>query len=231
MTALQIPLDLQFRPAFGREDFFVTGSNASAVGLIDAWPQSWGGFPALTIFGPAGSGKSHLAAVWAQQAKARSLTAANFTASSIESLIAERKNLVLERLDLLVGDSGQEHKIFHLYNACKAADLYLLLTSHLAPSRLEFSLPDLASRLRASSAVEIHQPDDDLFCAVLIKQLHDRGFIVADKVALYAVERMERSWPAMSGLVDWLTRNATAEKKGITLPMIRRGLLSLGAAD
>lgn len=219
--ALQLPLDLQFRPAYGREDFLITASNRDAAALIDAWPQSWGGFPALTIFGAGGSGKSHLAAVWAQRTEAEILSPAEFEALDIESFVQAARPLVIERLDLITGDTQREQKMFHLYNALNAAKVTMLLTSHLSPQKLEFALRDLQSRLRASPAVEIHQPDDDLLAYVLAKQLNDRGLSIVDKVALYAVGRMERSWAAMDQLVADITTRATAEKKGVTLPLVR----------
>ena len=65
---------------------------------------------------------------------------------------------------------------------------------------------------------------------MLAKQLHDQGFIVPEKVAKYAVERMERAWPVMDALVDILAKRATAEKKGITLPLVRDALLQMEQA-
>ena len=64
----QLPLDLGTRSAFGREDFLIGASNAAAVNLIDRWPE-WHS-PLMIISGPAASGKSHLAAVWRERAKA-----------------------------------------------------------------------------------------------------------------------------------------------------------------
>lgn len=226
MAALQLPLDLQFRPAYGRDDFLITKSNQDAIALVDAWPQGWGGFPALTIYGARGSGKSHIAAVWAKKADAIILSADAFEKASIQDLLDAKRNYVLERLDLLTGDTQREQKLFHLYNAQNAEKYSVLITSHIAPAKLEFSVKDLQSRLRASSAVQIHQPDDDLLCYVFAKQLHDRGFAVTDNVTRYAVERMERSWVAMDEMIAALTARATAEKKGITLSLVRAVLMA-----
>lgn len=221
MNAVQLPLDLQFRPAYGREDFLITRSNQDAVAMVDGWPHSFGGFPAMTIFGPAGSGKSHLAAVWAQKADALVLTPDQFDKSLFQDLIARGRNIVIERLDLLTGETGREQKLFHLYNALQAARKFLLLTSHSAPGQMIFALRDLQSRLRASPAVQIHEPDDDLLCYVFAKQLHDRGLSVTDKVSRYAVGRMERSWTAMDALTAELSTRATAGKKGVTMALVR----------
>ena len=62
----QIPLDLPVRAALGREDFLVSEGNALAVAQIDGW-RDWPG-RRLALVGPEGAGKTHLAAVWAQEA-------------------------------------------------------------------------------------------------------------------------------------------------------------------
>jgi len=51
-----------------RADFIVVPANAQAVTFLDSYPH-WPA-PAVTLFGPPASGKSHLAAVWADAAGA-----------------------------------------------------------------------------------------------------------------------------------------------------------------
>src|SRR5262249_5542279 len=65
----QLALALDHAESFAREDFLSGPSNAMGLALIDAWP-AW---PHRTVMltGPEGSGKSHLAAVWALAAGAR----------------------------------------------------------------------------------------------------------------------------------------------------------------
>ena len=138
MVALQLPLDLQFRPAYGRNDFLITKSNEEAVAMIDAWPQTWGPFPALTLYGSSGSGKSHLAAVWAQKTGAHIILPEEFENVEATALLQQERHVVLERLDLLTGEVGREQKIFHIYNMFKAAGKFILLTSHTSPAHLTF---------------------------------------------------------------------------------------------
>ncbi|MFV0473788.1 MAG: chromosomal replication initiator DnaA, partial [Pikeienuella sp.] len=61
----QIPLGLALpkRPARGRAAFHVSASNANAVALIDGW-RNWPN-RVLSLTGPEGAGKTHLAHVWA----------------------------------------------------------------------------------------------------------------------------------------------------------------------
>jgi hypothetical protein len=63
LMAEQLVFDLPVRPAMGRDDFFVTGSNAGALAQVDGW-RDWP-FGKLVLVGPEGAGKTHLAHVWA----------------------------------------------------------------------------------------------------------------------------------------------------------------------
>lgn len=58
----QPPLPLAYRPRFGRDDFIVSDANRIAVGWL-ADPARWP-MPRTLLLGPAGSGKSHLAALF-----------------------------------------------------------------------------------------------------------------------------------------------------------------------
>ena len=62
----QLALMLPVEPRFGREDFLVSPSNEAAWDMFERWPN-WPG-RMLLLLGPTGSGKSHLAAIWAQRA-------------------------------------------------------------------------------------------------------------------------------------------------------------------
>ena len=70
----QLALDLPVEPRFGREDFLVSPSNATAWETVEHWPQ----WPdrVMLLLGPVGAGKSHLGAIWAARANARALPAA-----------------------------------------------------------------------------------------------------------------------------------------------------------
>ena len=220
----QIPLDLKSIPALGREDFFVSTSNEFAVHWIEKWSGDGGGwkpFPALILYGERGSGKTHLGEVWRKRAGAQLITAEEFMNLTKDNILAMDTNCVIDRLDLLIGERSQEEKLFHLYNHAHQSGLFILGLSRISPEKMEFEIKDLASRLRAAPNAEISAPDDDLLLKVLAKRFHDQGFMVAEPALLFAVTRMERSWGAMDHLVDAAIQMATAQKKQITLPLLR----------
>ena len=217
----QLPLDLKSIPALGREDFFVSSCNEFAVHWIEKWPTGWSPFPALILYGERGSGKTHLAEVWRKRADADLITADEFKSLSQDDLLSREQNLVIDRIDLLVGDRTQEEKLFHLYNHSQQTGIFFLALSQTSPENLKFEIKDLASRFRAVPNAEIAAPDDDLLFKVLAKRFHDQGYIVAEPALVFTVARMERSWEAMDHLVNNAIKLATAQKKQITLPLLR----------
>ncbi len=212
----QLPLDLGHRIAYGRDDFLVSPSNVEAVTWIDRW-QEWT-HPVLILYGPAASGKTHLAAVWAAQSKAFFWTVDDVIS---EKPLAGYKALVIEHADLLIGDRDAETKLFHLYNMAKEQNFFCLITTTAPPSQLSFALPDLASRLKSSPSVGIHAPDDTLLSAILVKLFADRQITVAPDVLRYILPRMDRSFVAARHLVEKADNLALAQKRPISIPLIR----------
>jgi chromosomal replication initiation ATPase DnaA len=100
--------------------------------------------------------------------------------------------------------------LFHMINAVRAHGRSLLMTARSRPSSWGVVLPDLMSRLKAATLVEIGPPDDALLTQVLFKLFADRQLMIDEKLAAYIVGRMERSLAAAQTIVDRLDRLALA---------------------
>ncbi len=216
MTAEQLILELPHRPALGAEDFLVSDCNLGAVRLIDAWPR-WQNNIQLLI-GPAASGKTHLVRVWQARSAAVTLT----SGADIGALEAnEGEGVVLEDIDR----SGYEESwLFHLLNLVRERDLSLLLTSRKAPIHLDFSLPDLTSRLNAAPAIRIGAPDDALLKTVMLKHFADRQLPIEPKVLEILALHIDRSLAAAAMAVEAVDREALASGGRITRQLVMRAL-------
>lgn len=223
----QFALDFPHRVAYGREDFLVTAANQEAVAHVDRWPN-WN-MPALWIYGAAASGKSHIAAVWAQKANAEILDAADLQNFNADEITTRAPHIVLDRADFIVGDKESETVLFHIYNMLKEAGRSLLLTACASAQHLQFVLPDLASRLRSCPSVAIHAPDDELLGALMVKQFHDRQLAITEEGLAYVLPRIERSFASLQDLVSRVDRRALQEKKAITVPLLRDVLMEMTA--
>ena len=187
----QLPLPLAYRTAMGEGDFFVSAANADAVAWLDRWPD-WPGPQALLI-GPPGSGKSHLARIFASRSGATVVEAA---------------------------EHADPEALFHAWNAATPT-LPLLMTARTRAADWPHRLPDLASRLAATPLLTIRDPDDALLGAVLAKQFADRGLRLAPEVAAYVLTRIERSFASLAATIAALDAAALADGRGITVPLAR----------
>lgn len=206
----QLPLDLPVEPRLGAEDFLVGPANAQAFAMIESWPAWPDGL--LRVIGPAGSGKTHLAAIWARRAGGRIVPAGAVAAGNVEEL-ARASALVVEDADQTPLD---EHAMFHLLNVVRRTGASMLITARGAPEAWGLATPDLLSRLRLSPSVAIEPPDDVLLRAVLVKLFLDRQLVVDANVIEALGRRMERSLAAARELVEVLDREALSVGRRIT---------------
>jgi chromosomal replication initiation ATPase DnaA len=204
----QLALALDHTESFAREDFLSGPSNAKALALIDMWP----GWPhgSVMLTGPEGSGKSHLAAIWAQAAGAR-LTAARALDEALVPGALATGALVVEDI---VDGAFDERALFHLLNLAREDDAFVLLTARTAPVRS--TIRDLGSRLKALPIVALAPPDDALLRALLVKLFADRQLAVDESLVGYVALRIERSFAAARAVVARLDEEAMRQKRPLT---------------
>ena len=222
----QLALDLPLRSARGRADFFAAPSNATALAAIEGWRDWPGG--RMVLVGPEGSGKTHLAEVWAGLCPgAQVLAAADLGRADIPALCAGP--LAVEDAGGLAGDARGEEALFHLHNLMGVQGMPLLLTSDRAPAHWPVRLPDLASRLQAMPVAVIEPACDTLLSAVLVKLFADRQIAVAPAVIAWLLPRMERSLSAAASIVARLDEAALAEGRAVTVKLAAQVLDRTGA--
>lgn len=215
----QLPLAFGHVPSLAAEDFLVAPCNREARDWIDA-PDRWPG-PAGILFGPAGSGKTHLAHLFARAGGGMLVAAAELSAESTRPLLESVPVLVVEDCDRAPLD---QVALFHLINQGRELGRRLLLTGRAAPALWPVGLADLRSRLLAMPVASIGAPDDFLLAALLVKLFADRQLRVGEDVVTYLMGRMERSFAACARLVERLDRAALAGRRPVTVPLARHVL-------
>lgn len=204
----QFPLELPVEPRLGEEDFFVAAPNRAAHGLVTRWPD----WPdrILLLVGPEGSGKTHLAEIWAEATgAARAVDARRALEAALGS---DEPRLLLDDCDR---EGADETALFHVLNAVRERRGALLLTARSAPTLLWPRLADLASRLRALPVARLDPPDEATVAAVLIKLLDDRQLRVEADVLEFLARRCDRSLGAARRLVAALDRESLARGRAV----------------
>jgi chromosomal replication initiation ATPase DnaA len=205
----QLALALDHAESYARDDFLPGPCNADALGLIDSWPD-WPA-NAVALVGPEGSGKTHVATIWAAIAGARVISAHALSETSLRPSLATGA-LVIE--DAAV--TSDEHALFHLINLAREEGAYLLFTARLAPSAWPVTIPDVNSRLRAMPTVTLQAPDDAMLRAVIVKLAADRQLGIDESVVRYLSTRIERSFAAARAAVIALDNEALRQGRPLT---------------
>jgi chromosomal replication initiation ATPase DnaA len=218
----QLALDLGHETSFGEADFTVGDGNRLAYGHVLAWPD-WPG-PLTLLLGPAKSGKSHLARIWASRSGARYATPRT----------AERLAGQGEALPLVVEDADRsgygEAALFHLLNQSIRNGRPLLLTAREPIANWPFATDDLKSRARLASQFAVELSDDIELSQMLVKLFGDRQVTVDPRIIGYLVARMERSAEEAVVLTGMLDRMALERGTAVTRAIATEALALRHAA-
>jgi len=201
--AKQLPLPFPDLPHYAAEDFISAPSNALAQELL-AKPASWTN-GRLVLWGEAGCGKSHLACMWAGGNGASAVRGAALRG------VPEPQGgpVAVDDADLVPDEAA----LLHLINGAAEAGQPVLLTAQTPPARTAIALPDLASRLRASLAVQILPPDDELLATLLARLAADRQLALDLPVRNFLLTRLPRTPGALREAVARLDKGSLGRRK------------------
>ena len=194
----QLAFALPHAESLTRDNFLEGPANEAALMLIERWPD-WPN-RIMLLAGEEGSGKSHLASIWAEQSGARTISAHALNPASVPNALATGALAVED----LKPEGFDERALFHLMNLAREEDAFVLITARMPPSAFEIELRDLRSRLRAVPVVLLAPPDDRLLRALIVKFCADRQLAVDESLVGYLVGRIERSYAAARQTVELL---------------------------
>jgi chromosomal replication initiation ATPase DnaA len=206
----QLAFALPHAESLTRDNFLEGPANAAGLALVDRWPD-WPNRIMLLV-GPEGSGKSHLAAIWADQAGARSISGHALTAAAVPGALATGALVVQD----LKPSEFDERALFHLLNLAREDEAFVLIIARAPPSAYQIELRDLRSRLRALPTVSLLPPDDQLFRALIVKFCADRQLSIDESVVGYLTTRIERTYAAARHAVELLDTEALRLGRPVT---------------
>ncbi len=218
----QLPLSFEARRSYARADFVPGASNESALALVDAWPE-WPS-RACAVWGPHGSGKTHLAHVWKVVSGAAIIVARMLDDELVAGLEGGRAFLIDD------ADRVRDGKaFFHLLNFVAQSDGWLLVTGLEAPARWPTEVPDLHSRLTALPGAELQAPDEALLARVLLKLFADRQLKLPEALIDYLAPRLERSFAEAERIVVLIDALALQQKRNVSVEIGAQALRHLEA--
>ena len=213
----QLILKFPEHRAYKKEDFYVSPSNEEAFDFIKSWPKWIKRI--VNIFGPSGSGKSHLASILKSKTKCLEILPKDLN----ENIITEFKTkevLIIENFN----EKISEELLFSLWNTALQDNKYFLINSIKPINSYKFKLPDLVSRIKSSLSIGIKLPSDDLISAIITKNFSDKQIIVEEKHTDYIIKRIDRSYEKISQFILTLDRYSLKKGSPFGLKMIKEVL-------
>ncbi len=207
-------------PNYAAEAFVVSEETAPARAALDQWPTWPGGV--FCLFGEAGSGKSHLGAIWAEKASAQVLKGSDLTLQFAESPAVSGKLIAL----IDEAEKADETALFALLSRLERDGGAVLLLSRQPPSHWPFDLADLRSRLQAIATESLKAPEQKLLAQLIIRYAAAKGFRLDEPSALYLSARIPRTFEAAKAVSACLETVATPSLK-TPMALAQRALRAL----
>lgn len=221
------PLMRQVPLAFGPEpvlrfDTFVPGGNAQWEQVLMALLSPSPSMP-LYLWGPPGSGKTHLLHAAVSQAQSFGLRALSFDLTSPLPWEFDEDTRLLLLDDCDRYDAERQHEAFRMFIEATTAGVPIIAGGRLPPIDLPVR-DDLRTRLAWGLVYRLVPPTDEQVCALLRRDAARRGIALSDEVLAYLLSHSERDLTHLMDLLGRLDRYALAAKRPVTLPLLRQML-------
>jgi DnaA family protein len=214
MSAMQ-QLLLDIRPAARPTlDNFIPGPNRELLGHLKHWLHGETSETALYIWGPPGSGKTHLLNALAAETGGLVWDGSGETAPDTPLIAVDDVEALSESAQIAAFDA---------YNRTKAAGLRFVAAGENAPAGLRLR-EDLRTRLGWGLVYRLNPLSDTDMQAALAKHARDLGFDLDPAIANWLLTRTSRNLGYLLQIVEALDRYSLQTKRRITLPLLKEVL-------
>ena len=213
----QLALDIAQPPA-PTLDNFVPGRNAELVVMLYSTANGSNSERFIYVWGAAGSGRSHLLRAVIAAARAEGRDAVMFESGSTEFAASDDALCAVDDAHLL--NPQAQIALFNLHNRIRAGSGTLLASGDAAPAQLGLRA-DLLTRLGSGLVYQVHVLNEEEKVAALRRHAQARGFKLSQEVVAYILRHVQRDLPSLLALLDALDRYSIANRRAITLPLLR----------
>jgi len=195
---------------------FVAGSNAELLAALDGIRTL---ASHLYLWGPSGSGRTHLlrAAVAAASAD---LPAIHISAGDVGRELPQTPDALLAVDDIHALDAAAQIALFNAFNRARGNRQTLLLAGEAPPLQLAVR-EDLRTRIGQCLVFELRPLDDEARAAILRTLAERRGLRLAAEVTDFLLRHGRRDVASLLAVLDALDAASLERKRAVTLPLLR----------
>ena len=203
---------LDIRPAARPTlDNFIPGPNRELLDQLKRWLKGETAETALYIWGPAGSGKTHLL-------NALTTEAGGLAWNGTGEIAADLPLIAVDDVESL--SESAQIAVFDAYNRAKAAGLRFVAAGENAPAGLNLR-EDLRTRLGWGLIYRLYPLSDADRQAALAKHAQDLGFDLDPAIAGWLLTRTSRNLGYLLQIIEALDRYSLQTRRRITLPLLK----------
>jgi DnaA family protein len=222
----QLPLAIGAIGAEPEQSFenFLPGANGLALTHLLA--LSAGAAP-VYLWGPAGSGKTHLLRALAQRLAQHGGRAGWFSAEAIAPWEFDERwsTIVIDACDTLGAE--QQQAAFALFVEAATHGTVVVAAGRVPPVDLPLR-EDLRTRLGWGHVFGMLPLTENETRSALRREADRRGVFLSDEVMDYLLTRFERDLKHLMALLERLDQFSLANKRAITVPMLKQMLAEEG---
>jgi DnaA-homolog protein len=221
----QIPLSIVPEPPATFESF-IAGANAAAVAHLRS--VALAAAAPVYLWGPSGSGKSHLLHALASVVRERGAQAAWFDAAVAAPWHVDESCflIVIDRCDEL--DAAQQRAAFALFVSALGQGIQVAAAGTVPPVDLPLR-EDLRTRLGWGPVFALQPLGESDARAALRREADRRGIVLSDDVMDYLLTRFSRDLKHLMALLARLDEFALSEHRAVTVPLLRKMFEDAGA--
>ena len=224
----QLPLAVHLRDDATLDNFFALPTAQPLLDALQTQMQE-GGEPFIYMYGPCGTGKSHLLQASCHVAAADTLylplaQLREYPAAEVLQGVDRLDRVCLDDIQAVLGDPDWELALFTLYNDARQQGRRLIVAGDAAPRELSANLPDLRSRLSWGVVYQLLEGDDEDKSAILQFRAMRRGLLLSPGVASFIVSRAPRAMEQLLGVLDQLDEASLAQQRALSIPFVKQAL-------
>ena len=210
----QLVFQFPFKTSYNENDFYVSSNNFEVYKLVETFPK-WLS-KKVNIFGPTGSGKTHLANILKKKYNF-SIIDANYFNEKIFDKIKDNKFLIIDNYN----NNIDEKILFSLINIFYQSNSFLVLNSNSPIKSNDIKLLDLKSRFNSFLFIGIDLPTDDLLRVIISKHFSDKQVEINTKTLEFIIKNIDRSYEKVLKFTKDIDKVSLSTGKSININLIK----------
>ena len=213
----QLTFKFPFKTSYYKNDFYVSSNNFEVYKLLESWPN-WSS-KNVNIFGPKGSGKTHLVNILKKKINSFIIEASDLKNETLQK-IKSRECLIIENYN----NNINENLLYSALNQANQENQYVVINSQYSIKNCDVTLKDLKSRFESFVDLGIKLPTDDLLRVILTKSFSDKQIKVNVKLLEYILKNIDRSYEKVFEFIKNIDSESLSTGKSININLIKKVL-------